>query len=290
VPYGFASTVSRAYPDLEVVTSPAAAAKLTLHIRCARGNFKCNMENGQHFQFLYDACAKHFKVPSSRVCLRFDSMLLKGDQTPAKRHVMEGDVIACEILGVDPDGADGGVAEEEDEEEEAQGEDALRLVVRVTDKDKFVVKFPASAPFSKLAAKVAKMRRVAASGMKFEFDGALLPPNGTPEGLDMEDDDIIECKINTASSFDYEGEDEEEEEEDDDETLSLVVRFSERQKETFKMKSTSKMKTLIDKVAAKHRKAARAVTLIVDGQTVNPNSTPDDLDLESGEILDCRLK
>ena len=49
--------------------------------------------------------------------------------------------------------------------------------------------------FQYVMTKFAEKKSVALSQCKFIFDGEALPPNGTPEGLDLEGNEIIDVKI-----------------------------------------------------------------------------------------------
>ena len=158
-----------------------------------------------------------------------------------------------------------------------------------------------------------------AQGLAFQFEGEKVNPNTTPEDLDLEDDDLLECNVvpkaqgwaaahrewqvshaagpaaaATAAAAAPSGK----------AKVTLKVLSVAGTSKPFKLPADAKLGKLfqaVERLAAsgdpKHQLGgelaydpkAQGLAFQFEGEKVNPNTTPEDLDLEDDDLLECNV-
>mmetsp|Transcript_23041 Transcript_23041/g.69082 ORF Transcript_23041/g.69082 Transcript_23041/m.69082 type:complete len:92 (-) Transcript_23041:39-314(-) len=72
--------------------------------------------------------------------------------------------------------------------------------------------------------------------------------------------------------------------------INLVVVNQTNGQTHFKVKKTTKFAKLITAFCSREGVSEDKVRLLYDGQRLNPNQTPADLDMEDGDQIDARLE
>ena len=82
-------------------------------------------------------------------------------------------------------------------EEKVYGGSSLTLKIRVNGNNKTVLSYPTTslAPFSKIASWLADEYKCQMEDVKVKLDGDVVHGMGTPDGEDLEDDDILDAKV-----------------------------------------------------------------------------------------------
>ena len=82
-----------------------------------------------------------------------------------------------------------------DEQEEKPATDALNLKVVTQDGNEIFFKCKMTTPLEKLMKAFCNRQGVAASSVRFLFEGTRINPNSTPKELEMEDGDVIDVMV-----------------------------------------------------------------------------------------------
>merc|ERR1719253_191462 len=113
--------------------------------------------------------------------------------------------------------------------------------------------------------------------------------------LELEDEDQIDCVLaQVGGASDDEGgndggEDKKPEGGGGNEPITIRVKDQNGEETMFKIKKTTKMKKVFATYAARKGVEATAMRFMLDGENINPDTTPADLDLDDDDQIDCFL-
>ena len=82
-----------------------------------------------------------------------------------------------------------------DDDEKKPAAEQLNLKVITQDGNEIFFKCKMTTPLQKLMTAFCNRHGVAQSSVRFLFDGARIDPNQTPQQLEMEDGDVIDCML-----------------------------------------------------------------------------------------------
>ncbi|KAG5180824.1 ubiquitin-related domain-containing protein [Tribonema minus] len=74
------------------------------------------------------------------------------------------------------------------------------------------------------------------------------------------------------------------------ETITIRVRDQTGEETFFKVKKTTRMEKVFSTYAQRKGVQASALRFLLDGDRVDPNQTPGELDLEDQDMIDCMLE
>eukprot|EP00614_Pseudopedinella_elastica_P025744 CAMPEP_0172614648 /NCGR_PEP_ID=MMETSP1068-20121228/53638_1 /TAXON_ID=35684 /ORGANISM="Pseudopedinella elastica, Strain CCMP716" /LENGTH=100 /DNA_ID=CAMNT_0013419509 /DNA_START=45 /DNA_END=347 /DNA_ORIENTATION=+ len=73
-------------------------------------------------------------------------------------------------------------------------------------------------------------------------------------------------------------------------TITIRVRDQTGEETFFKVKKTTRMEKVFTTYAQRKGVAMSALRFLIDGERVNPSQTPEELDLEDQDQIDCMLE
>ena len=123
-----------------------------------------------------------------------------------------------------------------------------------------------------------------AEELSFRFKDKNLRRDDTAEGLEMDVMSIIEVQRRVQSQ--------ENDSEDDEEENFIELNLRTKDKKstiTLKIKRTDKMEILMEKYAEQTKTNVGSSRFIFDGEDLDPDETPESLDLDGGECIDVHL-
>ena len=150
----------------------------------------------------------------------------------------------------------------------------------------------------KLRDKYCEIYSVTLNQVSIEFDGVAIGDNDTPEGLDMEDDDLIDCSIHKdlynvsvasaeavksgktvpppPSPVHMNG-------------INIKTRLNGKHEWRWNIKKDDKLKKLRDKYCEIYSVTLNQVSIEFDGVAIGDNDTPEGLDMEDDDLIDCSI-
>eukprot|EP00571_Detonula_confervacea_P004531 CAMPEP_0172327480 /NCGR_PEP_ID=MMETSP1058-20130122/59706_1 /TAXON_ID=83371 /ORGANISM="Detonula confervacea, Strain CCMP 353" /LENGTH=194 /DNA_ID=CAMNT_0013044549 /DNA_START=67 /DNA_END=651 /DNA_ORIENTATION=+ len=171
------------------------------------------------------------------------------------------------------------------------------ITIRVKDQtgEETMFKIKKSTRMSKVFGAYAQRKGVELESLRFLLDGERIGPDETPKMLELEDEDQIDCVLAQVGGAD--GDDDGNNDEDakpeggggGNEPLTIRVKDQNGEETMFKIKKTTRMKKVFATYAARKGVEANAMRFMLDGENINPESTPADLDLDDDDQIDCFL-
>ena len=154
----------------------------------------------------------------------------------------------------------------------------------------------------KLRDKFCEIYGVSMHQVNIEFDGEEIGDNDTPEGLDMEDDDLIDCSV--AKEL-YDCAIASAESVKSGTTvpppalpapepvitngINLKTRLNGQHEWRWNIKKEDKLKKLRDKYCEIYNVNIHQVVIEFDGEEIGDNDTPEGLDMEDDDLIDCKI-
>ena len=184
-------------PSRPAAVAPAPPAVSTysgtpIHLTLRYQNPTTNKESKVNIKIKTDQPIQHlvdqFKVKQQQnggnlqvTTLKFDGENMILSRTPIDYEMEDEDLVDAVVANAAP----------------AASGPSIKLKFRVYGKtnDVTTLSIRMKGQFQYVMTKFAEKKSVALSQCKFIFDGEALPPNGTPEGLDLEGNEIIDVKI-----------------------------------------------------------------------------------------------
>ncbi|KAL9185563.1 hypothetical protein ACHAXT_003340 [Thalassiosira profunda] len=169
------------------------------------------------------------------------------------------------------------------------------ITVRVKDQtgEETMFKIKKSTKMSKVFTAYAQRKGVEAASLRFLLDGERIGPDETPKMLELEDEDQIDCvlaQVGGADDDDAEGGGESKPSgEGGSEPITIRVKDQNGEETMFKIKRTTRMKKVFSTYAARKGVEATAMRFMLDGENIDPESTPAALDLDDNDQIDCFL-
>jgi len=197
-----------------------------------------------------------------------------------------------------------------DNEEAKPADDANSpITIRVKDQtgEETMFKIKKSTKMSKVFAAYAQRKGVEPASLRFLLDGERIGPDETPKMLELEDEDQIDCVLAQVGGMADDdagggGEDSKPDGAGDgaaaaaagggggeNQPITIRVKDQNGEETMFKIKRTTRMKKVFATYAARKGVEATAMRFMLDGENINPESTPADLDLDDDDQIDCFL-
>jgi len=172
------------------------------------------------------------------------------------------------------------------------------ITIRVKDQtgEETMFKIKKSTKMSKVFKAYAQRKGVEEQSLRFLLDGERIDADNTPKMLELEDEDQIDCVLQQtggASDDDEKGEGGEDKKPEgggNPEQITIRVKDQNGEETMFKIKKSTKMKKVFAAYAARKGVEANAMRFMLDGENIDPETTPADMDLEDDDQIDCFLQ
>mmetsp|Transcript_31401 Transcript_31401/g.70336 ORF Transcript_31401/g.70336 Transcript_31401/m.70336 type:complete len:181 (+) Transcript_31401:80-622(+) len=170
--------------------------------------------------------------------------------------------------------------------EDAKPEGNEPITIRVKDQtgEETMFKVKKTTKMQKIFGAYAQRKGVDPSSLRFLLDGDRIQGDQTPKMLELEDEDQIDCVLAQMG-----GADEDTKPEGGSEQLTIRVKDQNGEETMFKIKKSTRLKKVFAAYAARKGVEASAMRFMLDGENIEPDSTPGDLDLEDNDQIDCFL-
>ncbi|KAL7529152.1 hypothetical protein ACHAXR_004106 [Thalassiosira sp. AJA248-18] len=178
----------------------------------------------------------------------------------------------------------------DDEAKNQGGEPNEPITIRVKDQtgEETMFKIKKSTKMSKVFNAYAQRKGVESASLRFLLDGERIGPDETPKMLELEDEDQIDCVLAQVGGSD-DANDAEAKPEGGNEPITIRVKDQNGEETMFKIKKTTRMKKVFATYAARKGVEANAMRFMLDGENIDPESTPAALDLDDDDQIDCFL-
>lgn len=171
------------------------------------------------------------------------------------------------------------------------------ITIRVKDQtgEETMFKIKKSTKMSKVFSAYAQRKGVEPASLRFLLDGERIGPDETPKMLELEDEDQIDCVLAQVGGMADDGDDAKDAKPEGggegggNEPITIRVKDQNGEETMFKIKKTTRMKKVFATYAARKGVEATAMRFMLDGENINPESTPADLDLDDDDQIDCFL-
>ncbi|KAL3771302.1 LOW QUALITY PROTEIN: hypothetical protein ACHAW5_004511 [Stephanodiscus triporus] len=184
-------------------------------------------------------------------------------------------------------------------DEDAKPEESSNepITIRVKDQtgEETMFKIKKSTKMSKVFSAYAQRKGVEQASLRFLLDGERISETDTPKMLELEDEDQIDCVLAQVGGA-GDGEDDNETKPESapgggggNEPITIRVKDQNGEETMFKIKRTTRMKKVFATYAARKGVEANAMRFMLDGENIDPESTPADMDLEDDDQIDCFL-
>jgi len=145
---------------------------------------------------VFSAYAQRKGVEPASLRFLLDGERIGPDETPKMLELEDEDQIDCvlaQVGGSDGDGNDGVDAKPEGGAAAAGGNEPITIRVKDQNGEETMFKIKKTTRMKKVFATYAARKGVEATAMRFMLDGENIDPEATPAGLDLDDDDQIDC-------------------------------------------------------------------------------------------------
>lgn len=181
--------------------------------------------------------------------------------------------------------------DKDDEVDQEKPDTEQHISVKVVTRDgiEMFIGIGKTSEFSKLMADFCAAQGIVPSSVVFIYKASLLHPEQTPESVGMEEGDAIEVIFledynknggNIPSTSSNES----------SEHISLNVVGQSGSEIFFKIKKKTKFKKLIDAYCQRQAVEPLSVRFLYDGVRIQPDQTPESLEMEDGDIIDAVLQ
>uniref|UniRef100_T1J2P4 Ubiquitin-like domain-containing protein n=1 Tax=Strigamia maritima TaxID=126957 RepID=T1J2P4_STRMM len=139
-------------------------------------------------------------------------------------------------------------------------------------------------PFHLITTKIAEMLDHSVGKLILTFNDEVIKPGDTPAKLGVTVSDIIDCGLLSLEAASKEPE-------DDPDVISLKLQSKEMKKKVvLTMLKSEPMSILIEKYAQQRQIPASKVLLQFDGEDLDPDSNPDELEIENDFCIDVIIR
>merc|ERR1712146_262410 len=125
------------------------------------------------------------------------------------------------------------------------------------------------------------------ASIRFAFDGAFISPDQTPADFEMEDDDVVDCMLSQIGGM---SDGVKPEEGAKGEAITIKVKDQQGEETHFKIKTTTKFHKVFNAYSQRKGVDPASIRFAFDGQHINPEQTPADIDMEDEDVIDCMLQ
>jgi hypothetical protein len=232
---------------------------------------------------VFDSYCQRQEVDRRSVRFLLDGIRIQDDETPEMLEIEDGDMIQCVLEQSGGNGTADGEPNPED-----QAPTHLNVSVRDQDGNDLLFKIKKSTPLKKVMDAYCERQGKNRGLVRFLFEGSRVQDTDTPDGLDLEDGDMIEVFLEQQGG---EGSQAGEPEVDASKHMNITVRDDSSLEVTFKLKKSTPLKKLMDAFARQHGKAPDTLRFYTpEGHRVLPEDTPDSIELEEGDVLDVHIE
>jgi hypothetical protein len=160
----------------------------------------------------------------------------------------------------------------------------LNIKVKDQQENEVFFKIKATTRLGKVFDSYCERQEVDRRSVRFLLDGVRIQDNDTPETLDIEDGDIIQCVLEQTGG---EGTPEDGSKPEDQlpTHLNLGVKDQDGNDLCFKVKKLTPLKKVMDAYCQRQGKTRELVRFLFEGTRVQDNDTPDSLQLEDGDMI-----
>lgn len=160
---------------------------VVVKVRTRTGIQRFTMKACEPFGKIILQLAEQEGVTEDKIMLTLKEINILGYDTPISVHLNVADIIECVVMNTP-------VMTEKLDEEEAN---EIEIKVQGNDADsKKTFKISKTDPLENLMVAYCAFRKLPRSKIKFLFDGELLKGSETPVDLDMEEEDVIDVRVN----------------------------------------------------------------------------------------------
>eukprot|EP00573_Skeletonema_grethae_P011470 CAMPEP_0201710392 /NCGR_PEP_ID=MMETSP0578-20130828/58607_1 /ASSEMBLY_ACC=CAM_ASM_000663 /TAXON_ID=267565 /ORGANISM="Skeletonema grethea, Strain CCMP 1804" /LENGTH=184 /DNA_ID=CAMNT_0048199423 /DNA_START=67 /DNA_END=621 /DNA_ORIENTATION=+ len=163
------------------------------------------------------------------------------------------------------------------------------ITIRVKDQngEETMFKVKKSTKMAKVFNAYAGKKGIDVNSMRFMLDGEAVEFDSTPESLDLEDNDQIDCFLQqVGGASDDEGGDAKAE----DAPITIRVKDQGGEETMFKIKKSTKMKKVFEAYASRKGVDVGALRFLLDGERISETASPKMLELEDEDQIDCVLQ
>eukprot|EP01034_Spumella_vulgaris_P036196 gene36196-44647_t len=176
-----------------------------------------------------------------------------------------------------------------DEDAPSGAEAPITLKVKDQGGEEMFFKVKKGTEMSKIFNAYAGRRGVAATALRFMFDGKRVKETDTPKMLEMEEDDQLEAYLEQLGG----GADDETEDTkpsaSDDAAITISVKGQDGEATQFKVKKSTKLQKVFDAYIQRKGVNPGSVRFLFDGQAVQGTSTPKMLEMNDEDQIDAVL-
>mmetsp|Transcript_1832 Transcript_1832/g.2702 ORF Transcript_1832/g.2702 Transcript_1832/m.2702 type:complete len:186 (-) Transcript_1832:278-835(-) len=164
------------------------------------------------------------------------------------------------------------------------------ITIRVKDQngEETMFKVKRSTKMAKVFNAYAGKKGIDVASMRFMLDGEAVDFDSTPEALDLEDNDQIDCFLQqVGGASDEEGAGDAKSE---DAPITIRVKDQTGEETMFKIKKSTKMKKVFEAYASRKGVDVAALRFLLDGERISETDSPKMLELEDEDQIDCVLQ
>lgn len=181
----------------------------------------------------------------------------------------------------------GGSASPAPEEPKQEGSRSEQLEVKVVDanQQEVIFKIKTRTKFGKVFELYCARQEIDRRAVRFLLDGHRIQENDTPESLEMENGDMIQCVLEQLGGEGTPAVDEPKPEEEAPTQLNVKVCDQGGQELFFKIKIHTQLKKVMNAYCERQAVARGLVRFLFEGERIQDNDTPESLSMEDGDMI-----